>query len=350
MPTSRQQIEAYVDEGIRNGSLNAQYRSKYIDDMAADPKAAEYFAGGFMRTADYTKKSQEREEQWRQRQGEIESQRQAVARERQELQNWQVQAKAEIDRLRAYEGETPKLQAAVARYQQILKDYNLTESDPLNGQPAPSPTAPTYQPPTTPTYQPPQSPVHQPWVSRDDAVSALNGILDVTGEYAAIQAEHQFLYGSPLRDNLINEARQAGQLNNLRGFWEGKYNVPGKRADIDAKTREDEITRIRQEEREKVMAELASDPSRVIGAGGTMWQPERGPLDSYMNASRAMHNPVAPEARTGDTPAGQTAPRIPEQVNHVQSVRDSVSGAVKFFNSRFNPDGTPISRGPDRAS
>jgi hypothetical protein len=343
----RQQIEQFVDEGIRAGNLSAQFRSKYIEDFSNDPKAAEWFAGGFMRYADYTNKQKERAEMEKQAHAAIAAERSKVESERQRLTDWERQARAEIDRLRSTEGESARYRQAVAQYQQVLKDFNLTDHDPLSGQPAPSmPTPSQTQPPST-SYQPPTTDQTR-WVSQTEAVETIGRVVDLQGELLAIAAEHQFLHGQPLRENLIQEAKQAGQLGNIRSYWEHKYNIPGKRAELEEKNRNEEYDRIRREEREKVLSELAADPSRIVQPGG-IWQPEASPLASnYMASRAAAHNPVSSENRQSGTPAGQTERRLPEQISHVESKRSSVEAAANYFNKHYTPDGTPINRGDNR--
>lgn len=342
--TYQEQIAKIVDEGIAAGRISAAARQVWIGNFTADPAAAEYFAGGFMRQADYTNKGKERAEQERQYQAQIAQERQQVQADRQRLQQWETQANAEIARLRATEGDSIRYRQAVAQYQQVLKTYNLSEYDPLAGgdagtNGAPVPTQGYQNPPAfTPPVQPSQ-PQPQNFITSDQAVQALGNVVDLTGELQAIMAEHQYLYGGPMRENLIQEARQANQLNNIRGYWETKYNVQGKRAELDQKNRESEYDRIRQEERAKVLAEIQADPARVNGGG--LFNPEPSPLNNYMTSRAVQHSPVPTAGEQAQNPAGQTRP-LPEQIGHIRSKQDSISAAVSAFQRQFNPDGTPL--------
>lgn len=345
--THRQQIEAYVDEGIRSGRVQQAMREQYINLLASDPGAAEHFATGMMRGVDYTNKNKERAEAERQAAAALEAERSRLNSERVRLSQWEQSAQAEINRLRAVEGESARYHAAIAQYKQVLADYKIPETDPLKdwqpGQP-PRPTQPAYQPPAQPA-----APTQDPrYVTQDGAMESLRNVVLLQGQLNSISGQHQALFGQPLTDDLIAEAMSANMLNDLPGYWRNKYNVAGKQAEVEAQRATADRARMEAEIRAQVMSELSANPSAIVGQNG-LYQPEPSPLAGYMNSRATQHNPVAPPNQGQVMQAQATVPddarRPPEKVGHIESRRASVEGATNYFRKHYNVDGTPINRG-----
>lgn len=279
-----------------------------------------------MRGSDYTRKTQALAEQRRQQEAEIAAERQRVFAEQQALKQWETETKAEVERLRQYAEQYPHIQAQIARYEQKLSDYNLLED-------GDKVTIPTPQPKGEPAMPTPQTPNQQvtDYLKRDDAVNAIRDLMVMTGEQQSIAGEHYALFGKPLTENIIREALAAGE-NDIRSYWERKFNVGGKRAEVEAATRAAEIEKIKAETRAAVMAELATDPSRVVG-GPAFQQSAPSPIfDQY--ASRA----VAAAVDGSVKPLRELAPELrPNQI----ATEDRVNRAMSSFLKDYNPDGSP---------
>lgn len=326
------QVSSYVDELVKDGAIPADMRSKYIEMMTADPKVAERFAGSLMRGSDYTKKTQALAEQRRQQEAEIAAERQRVLAEQQALKQWEAETKAEVERLRQYADQYPHIQAQIARYEQKLSDYNLLEDGDKVAIPAPIPKGESAMPAQTQVTQP-----NNNNLTREDAASAIRDLMIMQGDLIAVAGEHQRLFGQPLSDNIMQEALNAGEQN-IRAYWEKKFNVGGKRAEVEAATRAAEIEKIRAETRAAVMAELATDPSRVMG-GPAYQQSAPSPIfDQY--ASRAVAAAVDGTVK----PLRELAPELrPNQI----ATEDRVNRAMSSFLKDYNPDGSPrLAGGP----
>jgi len=327
----RSQISENVDALVKDGAIPADMRDRYIEMMAADEKVAERFAGMLMRGSDYTRKTQALAEQRRQQEAEIAAERQRVLAEQQALKQWEMETKAEVERLRQYADQYPHIQAQIARYEQKLSDYNLLE----DGDKIPVPTPQPKGEPAMPTQ--PVTQTNSNNLTREDAASAIRDLMIMQGDLMAVAGEHQRLFGQPLSDNIMQEALNAGEQN-IRSYWEKKFNVGGKRAEVEAAARAAEIEKIKAETRAAVMAELATDPSRVMG-GPSYQQSAPSPLfDQY--ASRAVAAAVDGTVK----PLRDLAPELrPNQI----ATEDRVNRAMSSFLKDYNPDGSPrLAGGP----
>lgn len=295
MPTYREQIEATVNEMVKAGRIQEGMRAQYVDLLAKDEAVAQEFAGRFMRHDDYTRKTQEVARQRQEQEARIRAEEARVAQERQALQQWEAEAKAEMARLRGLADQYPELHAKVAAYEQALADFNMTEHVKIptvgGGQPAVTTPNP-YAPPTA--TQPAQTQGN--YLTREDVGAFAQQMLELNAKTLQIAGQHQRLFGQPLEDNIIMEAMSAGQ--DPQAYWESKYNVPGKRAEIQAREREAEIARIREEERAKIVAEYATDPSRLMGgqfAMDTNQVPTSKAFDTISSRGLAPESAPAPE-------------------------------------------------------
>lgn len=175
------------------------------------------------------------------------------------------------------------------------------------------------------------------YLQRDEAANAIRDLMNLQGQIVAIAGEHQALFGKPLTDNIFQEAFNAG-VQDVRQYWESKYNVSGKRAEVEAASRAAEIERIKAETRAAVMAELTADPNRVLG--GQPFQPSQpSPIFDRYAASRA----VVPTAE-GTKGLRELAPELrPDGQAH----EFRVNRALENFMKDFNADGSPrLAGGP----
>lgn len=329
----RTQITENVDALVKEGAIPEGMRDAYIDMMAKDDKVAERFAGMLMRGSDYTRKTQALAEQRRQQEAEIAAERQRVLAEQQALKQWETETKAEIERLRQFADQSPHLQAQIARYEQKLSDYNLLEDGDKVAIPTPTPKGESAMP----TPQTPVTQTNANNLTREDAASAIRDLMIMQGDLIAVAGEHQRLFGQPLADNIMQEALNAGEQN-IRSYWERKFNVGGKRAEVEAAARAAEIEKIKAETRAAVMAELATDPSRVMG-GPAFQQSAPSPIfDQY--ASRAVAAAIDGTVK----PLRELAPELrPNQI----ATEDRVNRAMSSFLKDYNPDGSPrLAGGP----
>lgn len=331
MPDYRSQIAETVDSLVKEGAIPADMRERYIEMMAADDKVAERFAGMLMRAGDYTRKTQSLAEQRRQAEAELAAERARVAQEQAALKQWEQEARQEIENLRLAATQNPALQVQIAKYEQKLKEYNLLEEEdriPIpNELPKPKGEAMPVQ----------QQEQNLNYLQRDEAASAIRDLMSLQGQIVAIAGEHQALFGKPLTDNIFQEALNAG-VQDIRQYWESKYNVSGKRAEVEAASRAAEIERIKAETRAAVMAELTADPNRVIG--GQPFQPSQpSPIFDRYAASRA----VVPTAE-GTKSLRDIAPELrPDGQAH----EFRVNRAMERFMKDFNADGSPrLAGGP----
>lgn len=330
MPTYRQQIETTVDEMVKAGRIQEGMRSQYVDLLAKDEAVAQEFAGRFMRHDDYTRKTQEVARQRQEAQAAIEADRARVAQERQALQQWETEARAEMQRLKAQADQYPELQSKVAAYEQALRDFNMMEHVQVpqgtGGQPAVPPTNP-YAPPLAQPAQPQSN-----YLTREDVGLFAQQMLELNAKTLRIAGQHQRLFGQPLEDDIITEAMTAGQ--DPQAYWETKYNVAGKRAEIATREREAEIARIREEERAKIVAEYATDPSRLNGG--------QFALDAnQVPTSKAFETFSSRGLATTD------APPAPELAHPQLAKQQRVDRAAAAWDKLFDASGNPrVGGGP----
>lgn len=325
MADYRGQISENVDALIKEGAIPEGMRDQYITLMAADEKVAERFAGMLMRGSDYTRKTQALAEERRTIQTQTAAERAQIAAEQAALRQWESEAKAELSRYKEIADQYPQNQAVLAAYKQKLADYNLLDDTTV---PEPQPIAsaqPKGEPAVTNQNQLPID-----YLKREDAAGAIRDLMVMQGDLQAIAGEHYALFGKPLTENLMQEAMNAG-VQNVRQFWESKHNIAGKRAEMEAQTRASEIEKVRAETRAAVLAELAVDPSRVMG------QP------NYANQASQLFDTYASRA-LASTPDGSVKPLrdvAPELRPDMAASQDRVNRAMEGFMKDFNADGSP---------
>lgn len=110
------------------------------------------------------------------------------------------------------------------------------------------------------------------YVRADDFLKAYESTGDAIATASEIMQDHRELFGTkvPMKE-LLDEARRAKKP--VREVWEQKYNVSGKRQEIEAKAKADYEAKIRSEERQKVLSEVGNPETRPL-------MPSRNPFTS----------------------------------------------------------------------
>ncbi len=328
MPTPRQQIEAQVDWAIQNGKIPATDRAKHIEFLTSN---ADFYGSALAGGARFTQQAQEMAAQRRQLEEQAAIERRKLEAERAELSAWSRDARAEIENANRIRAEHEALIAENGRLRQIAEDYNFKPEDlppSTRTSPTPRPAQPVYDP----NSQRARDPQTGRFLSREEGTKFAEGVINMTSGAMKAAAEHFRLYGEPLADNIMEEALNAGETDVYR-YYAGKYNIEAKRAELAEKAREAEIERIRVEERQKVMTEMALDPSRFVN-GTPGYQPQTSPLaDAYMHSRAAAQNPVSGQEGTAIVP--------PEKRSDLQMNMERVNRGAEAFAKHYNPDGTP---------
>lgn len=326
MPTYAEQIQANVDRLIAEGTIDLQFREQYVDLFTKNPKAQERFAGVLSMDRDYTQKSQANAQWRREQEAAIAAERARVQAERDRLAHWELSVNREIDQLRSQATMTVAQQQRLAALEQTVANYNLQDAIVAPAAPA-QPTTTTPTPAYTQQQQPAQQQQSAQWLSRDEASSYMRELVDLNGKAMRIAGMHQQLFGQPLTDNLYAEALSSGQ--DIEQLWRTKYNVEAKQGELARQQREAEIAKIREEERAKVMAEMATDPTRFQAPG--LGQP---PMASNQFMELA-------QSRTAIDPAtGRPTAPAPELMPASIQERNRARSAVEFLHKNFNPDGS----------
>lgn len=326
MPTPRQQIESQIDWAIANGKIPAADRQKHIEFLVSNQ---DFYSSALAGGAHFTNKAKEMALERQQAEAQIQAERAKLAQERNEMAAWGRDARAELDRVKAIENEHRALLEENARMRQLAKDYNI--EDELPARPEPQRQMPNqYQQPMLAQPGRQRDPETGRFLSRQEGEQFAQGVLNMTSGAMAAAAEHFALFGTPLSDNIMQEAIAAGAPD-VKAYWETKYNVPAKRQEKAETDRAAEIERIRAEERQKVMTEMAIDPSRFVPGQGT-YQSQRSPLqDAYMHSRAAAMNPV--------TESGERI--VPEKMSDIQATNSRVQSSAAAFAKHYNPDGSP---------
>jgi len=248
-----------------------------------------------------------------------------VERRRNELQNWEQQTRAEIDRLRSLEHTAFAQSERLARMEQVIKDYGL--NDQIGDVTIPAPTAPAPIPSTETKMN--EKAADPNYISREEAATALQQMFQLQNRALLINNRHQQLFGQPLSDDILSESLQAGV--DLEQYWKTKYGVDNREAMIREEQARKDREQMKEELRRELMSEYAADPSRVIG-GTPMTSSSPGHILERYAASRAAV-PVPTEGQPALAPERQ-----PEIALHQSRIGD----AVNYFRQNFTPDGNPI--------
>lgn len=325
---SRQVLETLVDEMIQKGIITADQKASQISALAADDRAAEYWANSFLRQQDYTKKTMSLAEERKQLESERQARMSEVEQERRKLVDWEQQTRAEVERLRQLENTAFAQSTRLAQMEQVLKDYGL--ADQLTALPTTPATSPSSPSPVASTQEPKMDKSTDPnFVSRDEAAQAMQEILRLQSRAMLINNRHQQLFGQPLTDDIISESLQANV--DIESYWKTKYGVETREATLREEQARNEREKMKEELRRELMSEYAADPSRVIG-GTPVTSNSPGHILERYAASRAAV-PVPAEGQPAVAPERQ-----PEIALH----QNRIGEAISYFRQNFTPDGSPI--------
>ncbi len=346
--TPRQQAEQIVDGWVRAGTIPQADRDRYIQTLAADDKVANAFAGGFMRHGAFTQKTQEFAETKRREMEAVERERQKVLEEANRLRQWETKTTSEIQRLQQIEAQLHQKEAELAAYRQAATDYGIES---VVSKPAPSaqqiPSPQQFTAPSAQGQQMPQSNGNGAYLGREEAASYIRELVTMQGNALKIAAEHHRLFGHPLEDDILTESMQAQQ--DPRQYWETKYNVASKRAEIAEAQRIRERADIEAQVRAQVMSEIAANPQNVLGVAPALGVADKSLVfDTYVkNRITDLKQVHSPTTATGDgqgatSPMG-TPPRVvPEQIPPMAAQYSRITDAASDFNQNFSVDGKPL--------
>jgi hypothetical protein len=290
-----------------------------------------------LRGSDYTNKTKALAEERRQAEAWIQQERQKLQLERQKLDGWYNQVQGE---LQEYESVKKEVLPKVAAYEQALKDYRLDDGRPIldavNVPQRTIPPAPSYQPPANPTN--PQ--VTNKYLTVDDANKFGGNLLNLMKTVTKIGNEHQRLFGQPLDDDLIEHFTETGQ--DPYEHWRVKYAVDNRKAELAQQQRDAEYAKMKEEARAEALREIASDPSRVMGAP---FSSPKGGLTPVMEQYAHSRATTYSQNHSTDKAAvdGKNDFVPPEMRSDIAAGRDRVNGAVELFHKNWDVTGTPIS-------
>lgn len=319
-------VEKVVDDLIRSGRVSQDHRAFYVQQIESG------LGDHLLRGADYTRKTQELAQARREFEQQVAAEKQRLSERQQKLENWYNGVEGD---LRDYD----RLKTTSAAYEQKLKDYNIYDEV---EQPRPHNPSPTPRQPVDPRQT-----ENRPggFLTVEQGNRFASDMLLLQSKLNRIQNEHFRVFGAPLPadEDLVAHFMKTGE--DPEAYWNTKYNVAGKRAEIEAQNRIAYEDKIRAEERAKVMAEITSDPNRVAGApvlgrvGGV------SPLlEAYSHSKATQHsqNRANEDVATGMVP--KDGERLnPERINEIPAAMDRINNAASKFQRMFSDDGTPVS-------
>lgn len=319
------EVERLVDDLIKQGRVTQEMKSEYVSLIERG------LGDHLLRGADYTNKTKELADQRRQAEQWLAQERQKIQAEADRLKQWETSAKGELERSSQVMNQLPELTARVAAYEQKLKDYQIFDEVVVPPIKAPTPAI-------TDPYKPPQQ--TQPgvtvgkFITVDDANQFGNNLLQLVKKVSKIESEHRRLFGTDLDDDLIEHFQTTGE--DPEQHWRVKYAVENKKREIESTRQEAERAKVREEERAKLMSEMALDPNRVVGGMGQQHKGGLSPLLEAYTGSRALahsENPV------GDKKTNDFIP--PEKRSEIPAGRERIAAASKMFAEHFDVAGNP---------
>ncbi len=112
------------------------------------------------------------------------------------------------------------------------------------------------------------------YVSAEAFQGTVNQFGDAIAMATDIAEDHRDLFGQRLPGGVAGlrtkykDAVQSRHFNGtLRDFWESEYKVGDRRTELDKKQQDEFVSKIRQEERQKVMSEYANPATRPLAGG-----------------------------------------------------------------------------------
>lgn len=321
-----------VDDMIRSGAINSSARAAAIDHFERE------LQGQLLMGADYTRKTQDLAKQRQDAMNAVSAEKARVDAERARLQQWEQQAKTELEEYGRIAKQMPAITSKLAAYEQIIKDYNIpADQVVVPVVPDPPTPKPTMTQPANPTM------ANKDWLSRDEALGYLRDLTQLNGQAFKIQAEHMKLYGEPLAEDLVTQSLTSGQ--NMEEYWRVKYGVDAKRQELAARNMEAERAKIREEERAALMQQYAGDPTRFVGGQAPgQYVPQGGltPQLEQFSSSRALaHSQNHANDQLAAPGADAFVP--PEKRPDIAMQRERISSAVNAFYKNFDVTGSPIS-------
>jgi hypothetical protein len=305
-------------------------KDNYISMLTASPELEQELSSMLLRGGDYTKKTQELAAERRQAEQWFNEEKQKLQSERQKLDSWYNNVQGELTE---YEKVKREVLPTMAAYRQKLEDYQILDevAPPVKST---TPTSPTYTPPKQTQGS---TPVNG-FITRDDFEKVVNNYNALNSKVDKVRSQHFKLFGEWLDEDLAGHYFQTGQ--DPEEYWRTKFGVDNKRQEIEAKNREAEIARIREEERAKIMSEIASDPNRVINPsfGGRPVGGLSPSLERFAHSRATAHSQNNPNDKTA---TGSDDFVIPEQRAQLVATRERTNAAVEKFNSNFDLTGQP---------
>jgi hypothetical protein len=321
-----QEIEKVVDGLIQSGRVSREHRDFYVGQLESG------LGDHLLRGSDYTKKTQELAEARRQFDQQVAQERAKLTERQQKLENWYNGVEND---LRSYD----HLKQEAAAYKQKLQDYNIYDEAEQ-----PRQTNPTPRQPVDPRQT--QLPAEKRPLTVEEGNRFASDMLLLQSKLNRIQNEHFRVFGQPLPadEDLVAHFMKTGDDPEL--YWRTKYNVEGKKAELESQSRLAYEEKIRAEERAKVMAEMTSDPNRVLGAPVLGRQGGVSPLlEAYSQSKATQHsqNRSNEDLATGMVPKQDGERLNPERINEIPAAMDRINSAASKFRNMFSDDGTPVS-------
>lgn len=236
-------IEKWLDEVAADGSLSPEERTAALKALGKDPKIAKRIEEGQLRQSDYSRK----QEELRRKETETTQLIQANS-------NWKREAEGKLAKAQAdLESERTTRAQYEAKIRTIASEYGLDEKELL-----PAPAA-TPAPATTTTERKEASP---DYVTREVFERAADVNLRLPAAIADLAAEHQELFGKPLKgaSELVSKAISTGKT--LRSVWEEANDVQNRRDTLAREAQEAHDEKVRSEERAKILSETHLPVSR----------------------------------------------------------------------------------------
>ena len=234
MPYTKEQLEEWV-----KGFKVADDKKAQLLQLLADPEILPEIGNGVMRQSDYSKKLDE----MRDEQTALDEQRQVVAARTTELEGWydtnsSLYAKAV--------GDLEKAKAELAR----MTDAYIKQNGSL-------PTLTDTSPPAKPDDKPPFD--TSSFVSKDDLSKVVPALTQWPVQFQRIAQEHFKLTGEyPDGEKILAEVYKG---KSAQQAWEDTHGIPAIREQKQKEHFEAELKAAREDERAKVMTEMAVDPA-----------------------------------------------------------------------------------------
>lgn len=319
-------VEKTVDDLIASGRVSRELRNEYIRDIENGLR------DDLLRGSDYTNKTKQLAEEKRQLQQQMQTEYQKLQDDKRRLESWQSQVQGELSKL----DQLPEITATLAAYEQTLRDYNILDRVVV-------PTTGISSTKTTPMPTNTQQTQHNPSNSFLSKAEAGNALRDFAGLYSKvdkIRIRHLKLFGEYLDDDLVGHYLETGE--DPEQHWRVKHAVANKEREVAQRDQDAQVAKIREEERAKLMQEIALNPGHVVAGPHSFSDRGVSPLLEKYGHARALAHA---ENHANDNAAkGRGADTIPENKPDLAAQRDRVSSAIDFYHKHFDQSGNPISQ------